>query len=106
MELMEEVFGVPVLEAYGMTEASHQMASNPLPPDRRIPGSVGRGTGVEIAILDEAGKELPSGTSGEVAVRGPNVIDAYENNPTANASSFTRGWFRTGDLGVLGQRRR
>ena len=101
MELMEEVFGVPVLEAYGMTEASHQMASNPLPPDRRVPGSVGRGTGVEIAILDEAGKELPSGASGEVAVRGPNVIDAYENNPSANASSFTRGWFRTGDLGVL-----
>ncbi|HKB34626.1 MAG TPA: acyl--CoA ligase [Candidatus Dormibacteraeota bacterium] len=101
MELMESVFGVPVLEAYGMTEASHQMASNPLPPDLRMPGSVGRGTGVEIAILDEAGHELPSGANGEVAVRGPNVIDAYENNPSADASSFTRGWFRTGDLGVL-----
>jgi acyl-CoA synthetase (AMP-forming)/AMP-acid ligase II len=101
MELMEDRFGVPVLEAYGMTEASHQMASNPLPPDRRMPGSVGRGTGVEIAILDDAGSELRSGTSGEVAVRGPNVIDGYENNPQANASSFTNGWFRTGDLGVL-----
>jgi acyl-CoA synthetase (AMP-forming)/AMP-acid ligase II len=101
MELMEDRFGVPVLEAYGMTEASHQMASNPLPPDRRLPGSVGRGTGVEIAILDDGGNELVSGASGEVAVRGPNVIDAYENNPQANASSFTRGWFRTGDLGVL-----
>src|SRR5258708_65428 len=101
MELMESVFGVPVLEAYGMTEASHQMASNPLPPDLRMPGSVGRGTGVEIAILDEAGHELPSGANGEVAVRGPNVIDAYENNPSADASSFTRGWFRTGDLGGL-----
>jgi len=101
MELMEDRFGVPVLEAYGMTEASHQMASNPLPPDRRMPGSVGRGTGVEIAILDDAGNELPAGSSGEVGVRGPNVIDAYENNPQANASSFTRGWFRTGDLGVL-----
>ncbi|HVS49371.1 MAG TPA: acyl--CoA ligase [Candidatus Dormibacteraeota bacterium] len=101
MQLMEERFGVPVLEAYGMTEASHQMASNPLPPDRREPGSVGRGTGVEIAILDEAGDELLPGASGEVAVRGPNVIEGYENNPHANASSFTRGWFRTGDLGVL-----
>ncbi|MGH7762690.1 MAG: acyl--CoA ligase [Candidatus Dormibacteraceae bacterium] len=101
MRLMEDLFGVPVLEAYGMTEASHQMASNPLPPDRRMPGSVGRGTGVEIAILDGAGTELPAGTSGEVAVRGANVIDAYENNPQADASSFTRGWFRTGDLGVL-----
>src|SRR6202049_1523795 len=101
MELMEDLFGVPVVEAYGMTEASHQMASNPLPPDRRIPGSVGRGTGVDVAILDDAGNELAAGANGEVAVRGPNVIDAYENNPQANASSFTRGWFRTGDLGVL-----
>ncbi len=101
MQHMEEVFGVAVLEAYGMTEASHQMASNPLPPERRMPGSVGRGTGVEIAILDEAGADLPAGSSGEVAVRGPNVIDGYENNPQANASSFTHGWFRTGDLGVL-----
>jgi len=101
MELMEDRFGVPVLEAYGMTEASHQMASNPLPPDRRLPGSVGRGTGVEIAVLDDAGNELEAGASGEVGVRGPNVIDGYENNPQANASSFTRGWFRTGDLGTL-----
>jgi acyl-CoA synthetase (AMP-forming)/AMP-acid ligase II len=101
MRQMEDVFGVPVLEAYGMTEASHQMASNPLPPEHRLPGSVGRGTGVEIAILDEAGAQLPTGASGEVAVRGPNVIDGYENNPQANASSFTRGWFRTGDLGVM-----
>jgi acyl-CoA synthetase (AMP-forming)/AMP-acid ligase II len=101
MELMEDRFGVPVLEAYGMTEASHQMASNPLPPDRRVPGSVGRGTGVDIAILDDGGNELAAGASGEVAVRGPNVIDGYENNPQANASSFTQGWFRTGDLGVL-----
>ncbi|MHB8587427.1 MAG: acyl--CoA ligase [Candidatus Dormibacteraceae bacterium] len=101
MELMEDRFGVPVLEAYGMTEASHQMASNPLPPSRRVPGSVGRGTGVEVAILDDGGNELLAGASGEVVVRGPNVIDAYENNPQANASSFTGGWFRTGDLGVL-----
>jgi len=101
MSRMEERFGVPVLEAYGMTEASHQMSSNPLPPGRRIPGSVGRGTGVEIAVLDEAGSMLPSEEAGEVGIRGPNVIDAYENNPEANAASFSNGWFRTGDLGTL-----
>jgi len=101
MSRMEARFGVPVVEAYGMTEASHQMSSNPLPPERRIPGSVGRGTGVEIAVLDEAGALLPSGSAGEVGIRGPNVIDGYENNPEANLASFTNGWFRTGDLGTL-----
>jgi acyl-CoA synthetase (AMP-forming)/AMP-acid ligase II len=101
MARMEDRFGVPVLEAYGMTEASHQMSSNPLPPDRRIPGSVGRGTGVEIAVLDEAGSMVRSGSAGEVGIRGPNVIDGYENNPEANLASFTNGWFRTGDLGTL-----
>jgi len=101
MARMEERLGVPVLEAYGMTEASHQMASNPLPPDPRIPGSVGRGTGVEIAILDEAGSMLATGQAGEVGIRGPNVIDGYENNPEANRASFTDGWFRTGDQGTL-----
>ncbi len=101
MELMEQRLGVPVLEAYGMTEASHQMASNPLPPAARVAGSVGRGTGVGIAILDDAGRELPEGATGEVCVKGPNVTDGYENNPEANASSFVNGWFRTGDLGTL-----
>jgi acyl-CoA synthetase (AMP-forming)/AMP-acid ligase II len=101
MELMERRYGVPVLEAYGMTEASHQMASNPLPPARRVPGSVGRGTGVDIAILGESGPEPSVGAQGEVCVRGPNVIGGYESNPEANAASFVSGWFRTGDLGVL-----
>ena len=101
MALMEERLGVPVLEAYGMTEASHQMASNPLPPGARMPGSVGRGTGVEITILDADGAEQPIGQSGEVCICGANVIDGYENNPEANASSFVNGWFRTGDLGTL-----
>ena len=101
MARMEERLGVPVLEAYGMTEASHQMSSNPLPPDRRVPGSVGRGTGVDIAILDEGGSTLPCGAPGEVGIRGPNVIDGYENNPQANLASFTNGWFRTGDQGTL-----
>ena len=101
MAEMEQRFGIPVLEAYGMTEASHQMTSNPLPPGRRVPGSVGRGTGVGVGILDEAGKVMPAGSAAEVCVRGPNVIDGYEDNPEANSSSFVDGWFRTGDLGVL-----
>ena len=77
------------------------MASNPLPPGRRQPGSVGPGTGVEIATMSEAGQLLPPGTAGEVVIRGPNVIDGYESNAEANAASFTEGWFRTGDLGAV-----
>jgi len=104
MARLEEVLGVPVLEAYGMTEASHQMASNPLPPDERRPGSVGRGTGVEVAVLDERGALLPVGAAGEVAVRGANVMDGYEANAAANAEAFSGGWFRTGDEGTLDER--
>ncbi len=98
---IEETLGVPVLEAYGMTEAAHQMASNPLPPGARRLGTVGPGTGVEIAILGEQGGWMPAGAAGEVVIRGPNVIRGYENNPEANAGSFVAGWFRTGDQGVL-----
>lgn len=97
----EERFGVPVLEAYGMTEAAHQMASNPLPPGVRKPGSVGCGTGVRFAILNDAGESLDAGAIGEVAIKGSNVFDGYEGNPQANAESFTDGWFRTGDQGCL-----
>lgn len=99
---LEERFGAPVLEAYGMTEASHQMASNPLPAaGPRKPGSVGKGTGVDIVILDTQGTILPNGQQGEVSIRGRNVMHGYRNNPDANASSFTNGYFRTGDQGVL-----
>ncbi len=98
---MEKTFGVPVIESYGMTEAAHQMASNPLPPQARKPGSVGLAAGPEVAILDEEWRALPRGEVGEVAVRGPNVTPAYEANPEANAKSFLDGWFRTGDQGVL-----
>ncbi len=101
MAQMEEQFGVPVLEAYGMTEAAHQMASNPLPPSKRFPGAVGFGTGVEIGIMDEAGVMLETNAHGEVVIKGPNVIDGYEDNPEANDNSFTDGWFRTGDQGFL-----
>ena len=101
MHALEAAFGAPVLEAYGMTEAAHQMASNPLPPSERKPGSVGRGTDVQISIMDKTGRHLPTGEAGEVVIQGPNVITGYENNPEANASSFVDGWFRTGDQGVL-----
>ena len=101
MRRMEEYFAAPVLEAYGMTEASHQMASNPLPPAARKPGSVGPGTGVRISIRDECGRELPAGQAGEVCIDGPGVIRAYENNPQATATSFFGEWFRTGDQGIL-----
>jgi acyl-CoA synthetase (AMP-forming)/AMP-acid ligase II len=101
MTALEETFGVPVLEAYGMTEAAHQMASNPLPPRPRYPGSVGIAAGPDVAVMDETGRLLPAGTIGEVVIRGPNVTRGYENNPSANASAFADGWFRTGDQGVL-----
>jgi len=98
---MEQVFGAPVLEAYGMTEASHQMASNPLPPGVRKFGTVGPGTGVRIGIMGASGQHCPAGEPGEVVIQGPAVIQGYEGNPEANASSFVDGWFRTGDHGVL-----
>ena len=101
MVALEATFGAPVIEAYGMTEAAHQMASNPLPPRRRFPGSVGIAAGPEIAIMTEDGTLLPSGDLGEIVIRGPNVTDGYEANPEANAKGFTDGWFRTGDQGYL-----
>jgi acyl-CoA synthetase (AMP-forming)/AMP-acid ligase II len=101
MERMEEVFKAPVLESYGMTEATHQMASNPLPPKPHKAGTVGYGHGVKVALMDEVGNLLPQGEIGEVVIQGRNVVDGYENNPEANAKAFTNGWFRTGDQGRI-----
>jgi oxalate---CoA ligase len=101
MERLENTFNVPVLEAYGMTEAAHQMASNPMPPLRRKPGSVGLPAGPEIAIMDDRDNILPNGETGEIVIRGVNVMQGYENNPDANEKAFSCGWFRTGDLGYL-----
>ena len=98
---LEEVFGAPLIESYGMTEATHQMASNPLPPEVRKPGSVGRAAGPEIAIMAEDGRLLARGETGEIVIRGPNVTAGYEANPKANAEAFADGWFRTGDQGVM-----
>jgi oxalate---CoA ligase len=101
MAELEQAFQAPVIESYGMTEASHQMASNPLPPRPRKPGSVGVAAGPEIGIMDSSGTLLSDGESGEIVVRGPNVTSGYLNNPDANDKAFTHGWFRTGDQGSL-----
>jgi acyl-CoA synthetase (AMP-forming)/AMP-acid ligase II len=101
MSNLEDVFKAPVIEAYGMTEAAHQMASNPLPPASRKPGSVGIAAGPEVAIMDERGALLDTGDVGEIVIRGPNVTPGYQNNPEANDAAFTHGWFRTGDQGYL-----
>ncbi len=97
---MERVWGVPVVEAYGMTEAAHQMASNPLGGPRKA-GTVGPSGGPEIRIADTTGATVPRGQPGEIVIKGPNVMTAYENNPKANAEAFYDGWFRTGDQGVM-----
>jgi acyl-CoA synthetase (AMP-forming)/AMP-acid ligase II/acyl carrier protein len=101
MAELEKVFRAPVIESYGMTEAAHQMASNPLPPRARKPGSVGLAAGPEVGIMNEQGHLLPAGEIAEIVVRGPNLTPGYESNPAANQAGFTKGWFRTGDQGYL-----
>jgi len=101
MRDLEETFDAPVIEAYAMTEAAHQMTSNPLPPGPRKPGTVGAAAGPEVAIMDEQGRLLGPGETGEIVIRGDNVTPGYENNPKANQENWTDGWFRTGDQGVM-----
>ncbi len=96
---LESRFQCPVIESYGMTEASHQMASNPLPPGERKPGTVGPEAGPEMAVMGDGGKLLPASATGEVVIRGSNVMAGYVDNPEANTEAFTNGWFRTGDQG-------
>jgi acyl-CoA synthetase (AMP-forming)/AMP-acid ligase II/acyl carrier protein len=98
---LEKYFGTTVVEAYGMTEASHQMSCNQLPPGVRKPGTVGLPTGLEITILDAEGKSLSPGERGEIAIKGPSVTAGYVNNPAANQTAFTGEWFRTGDQGFF-----
>ena len=98
---LEQVFKAPVIQAYGMTEAAHQMCCTPLPPGQSKPGSVGLPAGPEVAIMDASGHLLPTGQMGEIVIRGENVTPGYENNPKANAENFTHGWFRTGDQGMM-----
>ena len=98
---LEATFGAPVIESYGMTEAAHQMTSNPLPPRPRKPGSVGVAAGPDVAIMDAAGACSPAGATGEIVIRGPNVTTGYARNPEANATAYHDGWFRTGDQGLF-----
>ena len=99
MAELEEAFGAPVVEAYAMTEAAHQMTCNPLPPAPRKPGTVGIAAGPDVSVMDAAGNHLAPGEEGEIVIRGPNVTPGYENNEAANREAFTHGWFRTGDQG-------
>ena len=100
---LEGMFGVPVIDTFGMTEATTQVAANPL--ERRKPGSVGPAAGPEIAILDPEGREVATGIHGEVALRGPTITRGYDGDPAATAAAFRDGWFRTGDLGYLNEDR-
>ena len=101
MTALEETFGAPVIEAYAMTEAAHQMCSNPLPPAARKPGCVGPAAGPEVAIMDDQGSRLDVGQEGEIVIRGPNVTTGYLNNAAATVEAFHDDWFRTGDQGVM-----
>ena len=104
MEEAESLFGVPVLQTFGMTEAGPLITSTRLPPAPRRPGSVGAPCGNELRIVGPAGETLPPDVVGEVAIRGANVFGGYENDPEANAAQFRDGWFHTGDLGKLDDR--
>lgn len=97
---LERALGVPVIQAYGMTETGN-IAQAPLPPERAPAGSAGRPTNVEIVIANETGGMLGVDELGEIMVRGPEIFDGYEDNPEANAAAFREGWFRTGDLGRI-----
>lgn len=98
---ISEAFDCPIVETYGMTEASPLITSTALPPAPGKPGSLGRSVGPDIIVLDAAGTALPPGETGEIAIRGENVMSGYADDPLANACSFVDGWFKTGDLGYL-----
>ena len=100
-EQLNDIFETPVIEAYGMTEATHQMASNPLPPAIQKPGLVGMPAGPEICIMNDKNEKLSQGKIGEICIKGDNVTNGYENNPEANKQSFVNDWFRTGDEGFF-----
>jgi oxalate---CoA ligase len=101
MQEIEEMFGVPVVQTFGMTEAGPLITTNSLPPRKRLPGSVGVSCGPLIRIVSPEGVDLPVGEIGEIVIQGDNVIAGYEDAPEANARSFRNGWFHTGDTGYL-----
>ena len=105
MKTLEKTFNTCVIESYGMTEATHQMTSNPLPPNKRKAGSVGLAAGPEVALLknnkiihnNKANKDI----TGQIIIKGENVTSGYINNPKANSESYIDGWFLTGDEGIF-----
>jgi amino acid adenylation domain-containing protein len=99
IEALEKLLQIPFIESYGMTEASPQIASNRF--NHRKLGSVGQPINVEVGIISEDGHFFSEGETGEIVVRGENIINGYENNTLANEQSFIDGWFKTGDLGYL-----
>ncbi len=103
MAQLENAFGVPVIQTFGMTEAAPLITTNQLPPGKRKPGSTGTPVGCEVAVMDDHGNQLPSGRTGEIAVRGDNVFEGYEDDPKSNAACFRDGWFYTGDIGHVDQ---
>lgn len=100
-EEFERRFKIPVIESYGLSEASSQVTTNPLPPAARKVGSVGQPVGNELSVVDEYGIPVPQGAGGEVVIKGANVMTGYLNNPKANREAFKNGWFYTGDLGYF-----
>ena len=101
MSDLEGLFGVPVIQTFGMTEAGPLVTSTRLPPALRKPGSTGRSCGTEIKVVDPSGKPCEPGIDGDIAIRGDNVFSGYENDAAANAAQFRDGWFYTGDIGHL-----
>ena len=100
LRAFEKRFGIGVIETMGLTETVAPSFSNPLDPAQRKIGSVGRASGGEARVIDAALQPLPDGQTGEIAIRGPNVMRGYYKNPEATAAAFTPdGWLRTGDLG-------
>ena len=98
---IEKVFKVPVIESYGMTEASHQMTSNLLPPKKRKVGSVGVPTGINVKTVDDNFKKLKADQVGEILIKGKSILKKYIASKDINRNAFINGWFRTGDLGYL-----
>jgi long-chain acyl-CoA synthetase len=95
----EAKYGIPLIEGYGLSEASPVVAKNPIHGVRK-PGSIGRPIpNVEVSVQDDAGKIPGVGEIGEICVRGGNVMLGYWNNPAETARAFRNGWLLTGDIG-------
>jgi acyl-CoA synthetase (AMP-forming)/AMP-acid ligase II/acyl carrier protein len=101
MQEIEQRFGVPVIQTFGMTEAAPLVTSNRLPPGQRKPESAGISCGASVRIMDDHGRPLSTGERGPIAIQGDNVFAGYEGEPQANVDSFRDGWFYTGDVGYL-----